>query len=278
MKDCVRVEHLWLDDSPAARRRRERPFTSRVQVQVNGLRVQRRVHGSRTDVESVRALLREQLRQAAPQDRDATQWSLDDLSCHYLEYAEDQGKELRTRMRYASVAKNWITPVIGTRPARRVTPTDIDRCFVRMRKAGQSAASMNYAKALLSGAFKWARRTGKIFGDPMSGFQMPKSTYVPREKLPPEIDDVLLILTAALEHSPDIAPILALATTTGARLGELIASRRSDISWDRRTIRMIAAADIDGTLKDTKRSQHHREVPLDAGTLSIPVGRRRNVL
>jgi hypothetical protein len=72
-------------------------------------------------------------------------------------FLEGQGKELRTRQRYVSANNNWISPVLGTKPVRRVSAEDIDRCFAAMRRAGQSASSMNQAKALLSGAFKWAR-------------------------------------------------------------------------------------------------------------------------
>lgn len=269
VKACVRVEHLSLDDSPAAHRRSARPVHKRVQVQVNGVRVHRRVRGTRADVESTRSLLRSQLAATAPQDRDATRWSLSELIEHYLVHLEQQGRELRTRVRYAGLAKNWVDPVIGPKLARRVNAEDVDRCFALMRKSGQSAGSMNYAKALLSGAFEWARRTGNVLCDPMLGFQMPKSTYVPSERLPPEAADISVILHAALEHTPDIAPILVLAATTGARLGELVVLRRSDVDWQRRMMWVHSAADLDGTLKGPKRPQHRRQVPLDEATLEV---------
>jgi integrase len=184
-------------------------------------------------------------------------------------FLEGQGKELRTRQRYVSANNNWISPVLGTKPVRRVSAEDIDRCFAAMRRAGQSASSMNQAKALLSGAFKWARRTGKVPHNPMLGFQIPKSTYMSDEKLPPETADISLILNAAMEHTPEIVPILTLASTTGARLGELVALRRSDVDWEHQTIRVSVAADVDGKLKDPKRAQHRRLVPLDEGTLAV---------
>jgi HNH endonuclease len=59
---CVRVEHLRLGKAasttpqPGPRR-----GSKRVQVQVNGLRVHRRVRGGRGDVKSTKALIREQL-------------------------------------------------------------------------------------------------------------------------------------------------------------------------------------------------------------------------
>jgi integrase len=272
VKACVRVDHLrskLTKNRAVVARKGQQARSTRVQVQLNGLRVHRRVRGGRGDVEATKVQLREQLKQAGPPDRDATGWVLDDLLDHYLVYLEDQGKELRTRDRYLSAKKNWISPVIGNKVARRLTADDVDHCFARMRKAGQSASSMNQAKALLSGAFKWARRTGKVLHNPMVGFQVPKSTYVPQEKLPPEASDVSLILNLALEHTPDIAPVLTLAATTGARLGELVALRRSDVDFGRRTLWVRAAADLDGSLKSPKRAQHRREVPLDEGTLAV---------
>ncbi len=269
VKACVRVDHLRLVTRTAGPRQRRGTGTTRVQVQVNGVRAHRRVRGTRGEVEAVRALLREQLQQAAPRDREASLWSLDDLLDRYLGFLEAQGREVRTRTRYADVKNNWLSSVIGAKPARRVTADDIDRCFARMRKAGQSASSMNQAKALLSGAFKWGRRTGEVLQNPMLGFRMPKSTYVPREKLPPEAEDMSLILSAALEHTPDIAPVLTLAATTGARLGELLAVRGSDIDVHRQSVWVTAAVDPSGNLKDPKRSQHRREVPLDMETLAV---------
>ena len=266
---CVRVEHLRLAKGSSSTRPSARRGSRRVQVQVNGVRVHRRVRGGRADVESTKALIREQLQQAVPQDQDATRWALDDLLERYIAYLDDQGREVRTRLRYAEANKNWISPLIGGKPARRLSADDIDRCFARMRKAGQSTSSMNQAKALLSGAFKWARRTGKVLHNPMLGFQLPKSTYVPKEKLPPEAADISMILSAALEHTPDIAPVLTLAATTGARLGELLALRVPDIDWDRRSVWVRAATDVDGSLKSPKRSQHRRQVPVDECTLDI---------
>jgi integrase len=128
---------------------------------------------------------------------------------------------------------------------------------------------MNQAKALLSGAFKWGRRTGKVLQDPMVGFQMPKSRYHSLERPPPEAADISVILNAAIEHTPDLLVILTLAATTGARLGELVAVRSSDIDWKRGVLRISNALDMDRTLKDPKRPAHRRSVPIDEGTLKM---------
>ena len=272
VKACVRADHLQVKQG-APRQRAPRkgraPRTARVQVQVNGQRAHRRVRGGRADIEATKVQLREQLHQAGPRDRGTSGWSVDDLVDAYLSYLADQGREQRTLLRYKDARKHWVSPVIGAKPARRVSADDIDHCFARMRSAGQSSSSMNQAKALLSGTFKWARRTGKVLHNPVVGLQLPKSTYVAREKLPPEAAEVSLILAAALEHTPDIAPVLTLAATTGCRLGELVALRRSDVDWSRGSLWVRGAVDIDGSIKTTKRLQHRRQVPVDEETLAV---------
>jgi hypothetical protein len=97
---CVRVDHLRLARTktagPRARLKTGAPGSKRVQVQVNGVRAHRRVRGDPSDLEATRVQLREELRRMGPSDRDATRWMLDDLIAHYLNYLENQGRELRT--------------------------------------------------------------------------------------------------------------------------------------------------------------------------------------
>jgi hypothetical protein len=100
VKACVRVEHLRLKLATVPvrdARKATQARNTRVQVQLNGVRVHRRVRGGRAEVKATKVQLREALQQAGSRDRDATSWSLDDLLDHYLVYLEDQGKERRTR-------------------------------------------------------------------------------------------------------------------------------------------------------------------------------------
>ena len=65
---------------------------------------------------------------------------------------------------------------------RRPThPAQIDDAFGRMRAEGKSHSRMNNARAALSGAYKWGRRHQKVRANPMRGFEIPKSTHVPRK-------------------------------------------------------------------------------------------------
>ena len=101
----------------------------------------------------------------------------------------------------------------------------------------------------------------------MLGFQMPKSSYVSHEGMAPEGDDISIILDAAVEHTPDIAPIVALSVTTGARRGELVALRRSVVDWRRAVVHVRAALDVDDRLKGRRLAAvlAHRVVEISPG-------------
>jgi integrase len=65
----------------------------------------------------------------------------------------------------------------------------------------------------------------------MVGFQMPTSEYVSRERTPPEVGELSLLLAEAVVATPDIAPLLVLGAVSGMRRGELVGLRRSRIVW-----------------------------------------------
>ncbi len=50
--------------------------------------------------------------------------------------------------------------------------------------------------------------------------------------MPPEVEELSLLLSEALTVVPDIAPLLAVGAVTGMRRGELTGLRRSRIFWD----------------------------------------------
>ena len=47
----------------------------------------------------------------------------------------------------------------------------------------------------------------------------------------PEVEEVCLLLTTAVEVIPDVAPVLVLDAVTGMRRGELVTIRRTDLRF-----------------------------------------------
>jgi hypothetical protein len=84
----------------------------------------------------------------------------------------------------------------------------MDELFGAMRQAGLSASRLNQAKSLYAPFFRWAKRRGMTARSPMVDFEMPTSTYRSKERTPPEIEELLLVLSTAVEVVPDIAPPL----------------------------------------------------------------------
>ncbi len=205
---------------------------------------------------------------AEPQASSIRHWS-DDLVEWYVEFARNvRGLERTTVFGYAEVYGMWLKDQIGHVNAERLTPAEIDNAFGRMRRAGLSHSRMNNARAVLSGAYKWGRRHGKVSANPMRGFELPKSKKVKKRTTAPEIAELLAVLDEAARTDPEFAPVLMLAATTGMRRGELSGLRRDRLSLDRCELRVERSiSDVDGETEDKPTKTHDtRVVRLDHAT------------
>ena len=162
--------------------------------------------------------------------------TLDDLVTQYIDSCREDSDEnpktweASTLLRYDGIRRNYISPVLGHVKLSQVSDEHIDRCFAKMRRLGASSSHMNQVRSLLSGAFKWARRRKLVTRNPMAGYELPKSKYMKREVVPPELEDLVALLNGATQRIPDVAPVLSLAATTGMRRGELSGLRRSSLA------------------------------------------------
>jgi integrase len=89
----------------------------------------------------------------------------------------------------------------------------------------------------------------------MADFQMPTSTFRSHERTPPEVQELSLLLSTAVEKTPDIAPLLVLAAVTGIRRGELVGIPLSAVAWKRNQITVASAISSTGKVKATKTRQ-----------------------
>lgn len=157
--------------------------------------------------------------------------------------AEEKGREQQTISDYRCLHGVWFSPVFGDRKVRHIDEAMIDKAFGRMRRAGLSRSRMNQAKSLYAPFFRWAKRRRIITRSPMADFELPTSTQVSKERLPPEVEELAILLSKTLEIVPDIAPILILGAVTGMRRGELVGLRRSRVAWDELRLTVDTAID-----------------------------------
>lgn len=195
-----------------------------------------------------------------------------DLVEWYVTFAREvRGLERTTVFGYQEVFDTWLKDRIGHIDVERLTPAQIDDAFGHMRSNGMSHSRMNNARAALSGAYKWGRRHDKVRTNPMRGFELPKSKYVARKTIAPELDEVLRLLSGADEHDPEIAPVLKLAATTGLRRGELCGLRRSHLRLDRGELSVERAiSEIKSVVEDKPtKNNDTRTIKLDDATIGF---------
>ena len=288
---CVRLDHLRLDGAINAsqpRRARARKGTGSMRRIRSGtweLRVTvgrwedgrpRTLHrnvSAGTEGEAAAQLVNfvEEMSAAAlPDTRDLRDLTLDDAIERFLteHLDEEKGRAEKTISDYRKLHYRWFSPTIGGRRVSRVDTAIMDRLFGEMRQAGLSASRLNQAKSLYTPFFRWAKRRGMTLRDPMVDFEMPTSTYRSKERTPPEIEELSLLLSTATELVPDIAPLLVLGSVTGMRRGELVAIRRSGVAWDKNRITVDTAISESGQVKATK-TRHQRTYHVDKETISM---------
>lgn len=291
VKACVRIEHLALrgDAPPASRRGRQRaprgsgsmtelrPGVWKLTVTAGrypdgSVRREHRTVRAKTESEAARerAEFAAEIRNAPePGDRTERDITIDEgierfLTQHLL---DEKGRELGTVEEYRGVHVKWFSPVIGHRRVRDVDEAAIDRVFGRMRKAGLSRSRMQAGRNLYGPFFRWAKRRRIIRHNPMADFELPTSLYVPREHVPPEVDQLSTYLRTAIDVVPEIAPVLSLGAVTGMRRGELVSIRRSRLFPDQGKITVDTA--LDGHRVKTTKTRRARDVAVDPETAAM---------
>lgn len=211
-----------------------------------------------------------ELRDVAPAPRkDLRGITMNDAVAMFLEehLAGEKGREERTIADYRKLHVRWFAPQLGHRPVGDIDESAIDRAFGKMRAAGLSRSRLNHAKSLYVPFFRWAKSRRIITRNPMAEFQLPTSTYVSKERTPPEVEELSILLAEAVAVAPEIAPVLVLGAVTGMRRGELVGLRRSRIRWDEQRI-IVNAAMCGKRVKPTK-TRKERSFFVDEATISM---------
>lgn len=153
-----------------------------------------------------------------PEDRDVRGATIDEAVEEFLtdHLGNEKSREEKTISDYRKLHARWFSPTIGSRRVNRVDTATMDRLCGEMRRAGLSTSRLNQAKSLYAPFFRWAKRRGMTTRDPMADFQKPTSTYRSKERTPPEVEELSLLLSKAVELVPDIAPLLVLGAVTGS--------------------------------------------------------------
>ncbi|HSS10596.1 MAG TPA: hypothetical protein VLL25_11970 [Acidimicrobiales bacterium] len=288
---CVRLDHLRLEgseDGAKARRSRARKGTGSMR-QLRSGSWELRVTAGRWSDGRVRTLYRtvnadsetdataqlvafvdEMSGAQHPEQREVRELTVDAAIEQFLtqHLGEEKGREQKTIRDYDKLHQRWFSPTIGARRVSRVDAATMDQLFGEMRQAGLSTSRLNQAKSLYGPFFRWAKRRGITTRNPMADFQKPTSSYLSRERTPPEVEELSLLLSKAVEVVPDLAPLLVSGAVTGMRRGELVGIRRSRVLSAERRITVDSAVSEFKQLKGTKTRQE-RSFHVDDDTIEM---------
>jgi integrase len=175
----------------------------------------------------------------------------------------------RTRERYQELLASYVFPALGGRPIQKLTPTEIDRLYIGLEKR-RSSATVRHVHTALKACLATAVRKGVLVNNPASKADAPR-------KVDPEIGRALSVeeVTRLLSGFAGTVyhPIVATAVMTGARLGELLALRWSDVNFTAHTITISRAIErtreFGTVVKEPKSWRGRRTIGIDPALTAI---------
>jgi len=171
---------------------------------------------------------------------------------------------LRTYQRSESSAKLHIVPTLGKVKLDKLTAMRLDTLYRKKLKAGLSPRSVQLIHATAHKMLKQAVRWQMVRTNVAENATPPKS--VRGEMQPLTREQVRVLLRTARKHQPSYYALYALAVTTGARLGELLALQRQDVDLNAGILR-ISKTVHNGRVTAPKTSAGHRTIRLSKTAL-----------
>ena len=134
-----------------------------------------------------------------------------------------------THLRYLSLLKHHVNPLIGHYYLEQLTPKIVTNFLLEMRSAGLSARSMQQARVLLSIGLKAAEDQGLISDNPVRKVRNPQNRET--QITPLTIDEVRRLL--ATYKGTYLSARLHISLICGLRQGEALGLEWSDIDFER---------------------------------------------
>lgn len=134
--------------------------------------------------------------------------------------------------RYSALVRKHLIPRLGRFPLARLQPVDCAKAFADMQVGGLSPRSVTQARAVLGRALREAEIAGLVGRNAARLTRAPRTARTEMQTL--SGDQARALIEAARDDR--LGALYPVALSSGAREGELLALRWSDIGWDRGTI------------------------------------------
>jgi integrase len=209
--------------------------------------------------------------------------SVNELMKLYFEDAESSSAlSTKTLFDYRNYADVYVSPYLGGRAIRDITPEMIARWQQKLTKGGAirsgkplSSNSVRLARAPLAGAFKYAIRLGHIRKSPMENVPRPKQRRsIARHWSPEQAREFLM-----WQDEDRLYPLWAFLLGSGLRIGELVWLEWKDVDFERGLVRIVSFASTLGyelVASSGKSRDAVRTVELDPYLIAV-LERQRKV-
>jgi integrase len=198
-----------------------------------------------------------------------------------LALSERNGRSPTTLRTYRSYLKANIEPALGKVELRRLTAEHLDNFYEQLAAKNKKPSTIHQHHSMLSAAlgqavkWQWVQVNVAKQASPPSVRQA--------DIRPPTLDEIRRLINAAETVNRDLAVLLFVATTTGARRGELAGLRWVDVDLGAGTLQVAhAVIDLYGgavkaKAKDTKTHQV-RNLSLDEVTVAVLAAHHLRIL
>ena len=199
------------------------------------------IRGTRDDAETELARLTGQAGKGT--DLDAGKQTLETWIETWLEL--DHDISTRTLERYAELLRGHVVPRLGRYPLATLGPLQIERCYAALAKSGLAPRSIVHVHRVLFQCLRDAKRYHGI-DNPAENVKRRRIKQGQEAKMHVLPLETLLSLFETIRETNFKSlpyPLAILAFDSGARRGELLAIRWSDVDFDKRTLRIERAVD-----------------------------------
>ena len=209
-----------------------------------------------------------------------TEGTVSHLIGKWLALSERNGRSPTTLRTYRSYLKANIEPALGRIELRRLTAEHLDDFYEKLAAKGKATSTIHQHHSMMSAALGQAVKWGWV---QINVAKMASPPSVRKQDIrPPTLDEIRRLIVGAEKDNPDLAVLLFVATTTGARRGELAGLRWVDIDLGAATMQ-VAHSIIDlyggpakAAAKDTKTHQV-RNLSLDEVTVAVLAAHRHRM-
>ena len=190
----------------------------------------------------------------------------------WLEMAESIQRP-RTLYENRRKIEGRIKPVLGNIRLDRLEPDSLDAVYRQWLAEGLSPATVHKLHSVLSAACRQAVKWGWIDRAPTERATPP--SVVPRPIFVPTPDRLTALVRSAEEEDPVLATALVLAALTGARRGELVALRWSDVDLAEGRVRIAKSLTVSQGVQHTGPTKTHavRDIAVDPVCVDVLEGR-----